>query len=455
LGPCAPTQNGFFGAGVTNAIANHEAIKPTDKTMNTFRESIEKTLGLAPSVNGHETSTTEQGSQQPSHALVHYDRLFDYGYDKSDIHRGNPKALWNLLVQLKRGNPIDPNANEDHWQKQRQEIDEQIVALQKKIEQARADMGHINGTDIPKLEHQIQELDEQILQIQKDQANGLRNPDHLDRFRLQVFWGLFILLTVFVYLFYVSSFYSAFYRDLATEMQAAGQQGVTSVLSAIFSRKAFSTLDFHWVGPFLLFAFGGFLHILSERKGWQGGLMLVSMVLVVLITDMLLAFFIEDKNFSLKVMMGLADNANHQWWTSPVFYLVIAMGFVASLVWSGFLHAIMEEVGKRDVGRLVSLDIQHRKQQQWSCKAQINDLKAKLTALEGQLIQFELDVNSLKDKRGKLVLSEAALEKYVTDLYDGWLSYVNNRLHSDTLRNQCEAVLETYYRQHLPSIPKF
>lgn len=420
--------------------------------MNALLESIEKKLGLPTSANNSEIKQAESDL-----TLVpgQYSRLFDYGYDKSDIHRGNPKALWNLLVQLKRGNPIDPKANEDHWQQQRQAIDEQIVALQKKVEQARADMSTINSTDIPKLEQKIHQLEEQILQIRKDEANGLRNPDHLDRFRLRFFWGLFGLLTVFVFLFYVSAFYSAFYRDLAAEMLAAGQQGATSVLSAIFARKAFTTLDFHWVGPFLLFAFGGFLHILSERKGWLGKVMLGAMILIVLITDMLLAYFIEDKNFTLKVMMGLADQANHQWWTSPVFYLVIAMGFVATLVWSGLLHAIMHEVGKRDVGRLVALDIQHRKQQQWTCKAQINDLKAKLTALEGQLAQVELEINELKEKRGKLVLSEAALEKYVTELYDGWLSYVNNRLHSETLRNQCEAVLETYYRQHLPSIPKF
>jgi hypothetical protein len=422
--------------------------------MNALLESIEKTPGLAPSADSRDPQAIELPPSSTADAPMQYARLFEYGYDKSDIHRGNPKALWNLLVQLKRGNPIDPKANEDHWQQQRQAIDEQIVALQKKAEQARADMSAINGTDIPKLEQQIQQLEEEILQIRKDEANGLRNPDHLDQFRLRFFWGLFSLLTVFVFLFYVSAFYSAFYRDLAAEMQAAGQQGATSVLSAIFARKAFFTLDFHWVGPFLLFAFGGFLHILSERKDRLGKVMLGSLLVVVLITDMLLAYFIEDKNFTLKVMMGLADKANHQWWTSPVFYLVIAMGFVASLVWSGLLHAIMHEVGKRDVGRLVRLDIQHRKQQQWACKAQINDLKAKLTTLEGQLAQLELDIENLKAKRGKLVLSEAALERYVTDLYDGWLSYVNNRLHSEALRNECEAVLDTYYRQHLPSIPK-
>jgi len=376
--------------------------------------------------------------------------LHAVGYEKAEQHRGNAHALDNLLNRVLRGYLVDERNDDSRRQQHEQRVSNQLLELEKQAETARTEIRKINGTQLPALRDAIEQLDEEIVQIRRDEAAGLRDPNHLDRFKLRLYGGLVGLLTLFVFMFYVSAFYSAFYRDLAGELQTAGPDKQTGVLSAIFAKTAFSVIDFHWCGPLLLFAFGGLLHVLVDNKTLVGRLMLVSLLGVIAGTDGLIAYFVEAKNHEVKVLMGLAEAGSHAWWASPVFWLVIAMGFVAALVWSALLHAWMQEVSKKDVGRIAALDIQHRQDKQWSLKGQINTLTTSLADLEGQLVSIELDIKALQARRQSVVFSPSELEKYVTDFYDGWLTYVNNRMGNDApLREACDAIIKAFYVRHL------
>lgn len=376
--------------------------------------------------------------------------LHAVGYEKAEQHRGNAQALENLLNRVLRGYLVNERNDDTRRQQHEQQIDKQLLDLEKQAENARTEIRKINATELPALRDAIEQLDEEILQIRTDEAAGLRNPNHRDQMQLRLYGLLLAGITLFVGFFYISAFYSAFYRDLAGELRAAGSEGQAGVLAAIFAKAAFTSFDFHWFAPLLLFAFGGFLHVLAENKTTTGRLMLVGLFCIILGTDGLVAYFVEAKNHEMKVLMGLANADEHTWWASSVFWLVMAMGFVAALVWSGLLHAWMHEVGKKDVSRITALEIQHRQEKQWTIKGQINSLQANLADLEGQIARIELDVKALRASRQSVVFSPSELEKYVTDFYDGWLTYVNNRMGNDaSLRDTCNEVIKGFYAQHL------
>jgi hypothetical protein len=201
----------------------------------------------------------------------------------------------------------------------------------------------------------------------------------------------------------------------------------------------------------LLFVFGIGLHILWDVPGRAGKWMFGGLLLAVLGTDALIAHFVENKIHEMKILMGLANETDpHSWWASPIFWLVMAMGFVAALAWSLLLHAWMHENGKKDVARLTALDITHRRDKQIPYKVRLNDLKAQLAQLEGDITRIDLDIKALQESRQAVSFSPAELEKYVTDFYDGWLTYVNNRMGNDVqLRAECDAVMKAFYAQHL------
>lgn len=375
------------------------------------------------------------------------------GYEKAEQHRGNALALENLLNRVLRGYLVEERADDDHRKRHEQRTHEQMLALEKQAADARTRIRQINESELPAVQDQLAELDGEILQIRKDEAAGLRDPNHLDRVKLWLYGGITLLATGAVYLFYVSSFYSAFYRDLASELIAAGPEGQTGVLAAIFAAKAYQTFDFHWVGPVFLFAFGMFLHVLLEMPGRWAKAGLVVLILGMLGLDGLLAFFVENKQYSVKLMMGMAKETDaHSAWAEPIFWVVIVLGFGTALVWSGLLHAWMNEVSKKDVRRITALDIAHRRDRQIPLKARITDLKTQLLELEGQIARLELDIKALLESQQAVVFSPSELEKYVTDFYDGWLTYVNNRMSNEaSLRDACDAVLKAFYAQHLSS----
>jgi len=113
----------------------------------------------------------------------------------------------------------------------------------------------------------------------------------------------------------------------------------------------------------------------------------------------------------------------------------------------------MHEIGKKDVSRITALDIRYRQEKQWTLKGQINALNASLADLEGQISRIELEIKALTASRQSVVFSPSELEKYVTDFYDGWLTYVNNRMGNDALlRDSCNAVVKAFYAQHLTAV---
>lgn len=385
----------------------------------------------------HRTAPETVTPEEPqSDTLVRRVNLQSYGYEKAEHHRGNALALENLLNQIRRGYIIDVDANEEQRQKQKAELENRIVEREKSAEDVRTEMRQVTDTDIPRLEQELLQLDEEILQIRRDESEGNNRFYHLDRLKRNLYAVMTVLLTLFIYLFYVSSFYSAFFRDLAGELQRVTNAGgnTAGILSAVFAREAFATLDFHWAGPILLFAFGAMLHIVWEFEGKQKYVGVGLLLALILGTDGLLAYFIEHKSYELKVLMGMANAGEEAWWSAPIFYLVLAMGFAASLVWSGLLHAFMQEYGKKDIRRIAALEIRHRQNRKADIRQVLTDLKKRVILLEGSLKGLELDIARLKDDRQTLFFSRAELEKYITDFYDGWLGYVNNRLHNADLQ---------------------
>lgn len=375
------------------------------------------------------------------------------GYEKAEKHRGNALALENLLNRVLRGYLVDERNDDERRQRQQKRIDGQILDLEKQATDARTRIRQINESELPRLHENIEDLESEILQIRKDEVAGLRDPNHLDRMKLRLYGLATAFGTLFVYLFYVSSFYAGFLRDVATEMQQAGPDGQSAVLSAIFSKQAFVTLHFHWAGPLLLFVFGIGLHVLWDVPGRWGKVGFWALLAVVMFTDGLIAYFVEKKIHEMKIMMGMANQTDaHAWWTSAEFWLVMAMGFVAALAWSLLLHAWMHEISKKDVNRITALDIRYRLDKQQEIKTQMAALKAKLVELEGQISRLELDIKALEASRQQVVFSPSELEKYVTDFYDGWLTYVNNRMGNDaTLRAECDTVMRVFRMQHLPA----
>jgi hypothetical protein len=378
-------------------------------------------------------------------AAVKRVNMRDYGFEQSGVHRGDAAGLENLLRQIMNGRLIDENANLEQQQQYQAQIGEEIAELEKQAEEVLTQQRRITEVDIPKSESDIRRLDEEIHKIRVDEAQGLYAPNTLDRFSLWKYGVSVVLGLIYVFCFYLSAVYSGMIRNIGVEIESAdGTASASTLFTNIFVKGAFSTFDFHWIAPVLLLMFAFVLDYLWDHTGGvrRTAWMMVVAALV-LILDALIAFKIEEQAQAIKQLMGLED-PNHHWWSSTDFWIVLVMGFVATLGWGVLVYAFKAELGKTDSRKVVNLEVQRRQILRKAVEQAIFDLQGQLNDLGGKLNQLYLGIKRLKEKQKTLKVSLSELEKSVTDFYDGWLAYLNSRGNCESLKQKCEAVMTEF-----------
>jgi len=382
-------------------------------------------------------------------AAVKRVNMRDYGFEQSGLHRGDAAALDNLLRQIMNGRLIDENANLEQQQQYQTQIGEEIAEIEKQAEEVLTQQRHITEVDIPQAESEIRRLEEEVHQIRVDEAQGHYALNTVDQFSLWKYGITAVLGLVYVFCFYLSAVYSGMIRNIGAEIESSdGAANASTLFANIFVKGAFSTFDFHWIAPVLLLIFAVVLdYFWDHTDGKQRIWWMVSVAAMVLFLDALIAFKIEEQGQNIKQLMGLED-PNHHWWSSIDFWIVLVMGFVATLGWGVLVYAFKTELGKTDSRKIVSLKIEHRQHLREVVEKTIYDLKGQLTDLGGKLNQLYLGIKRLKEKQKTLKVSLSELEKSVTDFYDGWLAYLNSRGNCEPIKRKCEMVLAEFNATH-------
>jgi len=412
-----------------------------------FSDNLKNSFSSADTIPNSPTSNTGSLPALVIEKPVVRVNLRDYGFKKAGHHEADAKALENLFSQILNGYIIDENANEERQLKEQQRIDAQMVAIDQEAENLQMEIRKINETDIPKIQNTIDFLDDDVNNIKLEVANQAQNPNHLNQFNLKLYWLVFIPATVFLYLFYVSSVYSGFFRDVIGEVQQAGNNGIASVLAAIFAKKAFTEFNLHWFAPIIFFVFGIVLHVAYEPSKWRVIKMLGTLFFI-LLADALLAYFVENKSHEAKMMMGL-DEPNYHFYTSAVFYMVLVMGYCTCLGWSVILHQIKEEYSKKDVEKIAKMKIEIHREKRLNLVNQVQDLKALLITHESGINKLRREIEQQKKLREQITLSMSDLEQRITNFYDGWLIYLNKMNDNIYLKNECDVILRKFYHQHI------
>ncbi|MCY7350486.1 MAG: hypothetical protein LH606_07440, partial [Cytophagaceae bacterium] len=399
-----------------------------------------------------EAGTPALPFEQPVQTNAIWVNLREYGFTKAGEHHGDALALSNLFNQIQQGFILDENVNDEKQRVERERIEEEITATERTGNELRTEVRRLKETEIPKVEGAISLVDDDINQVELNALKRIKDPSHLDRFNLRLYWWVFIPATVFVYLFYVSAFHSAFFRDIISEAEQAANNGANIQMNPYFNRQAFAIVDLHWLVPFIFFLFGLILHIVYDSSGRSRWPKLVAVLLFILVADGLLAYNLESTYQQLKIFMGIATPDYH-FYTSTVFYMVLILGFFTCLGWSILLHEIRNERQKLNVEKVTQVEIRTMKEKRLKLTNQIQDLNATMVQHDGKIEMLSLDIRRLIQKRDKISLCLVDLEKRLTDFYDGWLNYIN-LLGRDkaALKVACQAVLTEFHHNHLPSL---
>jgi len=367
--------------------------------------------------------------------------LKEHGYIEAGKVVGESIHLANTLNLITNRKIVSDKDDEAKQLAEKKKVEKQIVTAEQQKITAEAEVNDLKvkeSTQDEKKQNKKGEMNE--LEIEKSKNVDKKNSKAV--FNFWMILAVFIPTTIFLYCFYVSSFHNAFFRDIAKQVANANLNNIATVMNTVFNSAAFSEFNLHWFAPIIFFAFGMVLHLFFDSTSKWRYLWVAATVVFIFFADGLLAYFIEASNHRLEVLMGL-NKGEWIFYKSPVFIMVLVMGFFTCIGWSILLHKLREQ------HELINSQAFLRKKMSLIRK-EIEDIDAHISKLQSEILKcvagvekLNLKIESLKKDLEMIHYGINELKINIEEFYSGWLKYILNLSNKDTIHKliqECEAV---------------
>ncbi len=288
----------------------------------------------------------------------------------------------------------------------------------------------IRETTIPQLKHRID-------QLMQEKAHIRKNPQEITgdgAGNASFYIGAIILifLTVYLFVFYSSASYSAFFKEFSINE--------IGVANSIFDAKAlskavndgFMELVLILTIPFVFLGLGYLIHKLQELKGYVKLMRIALLVIVTFVFDAILAYEITEKIYNIK-----KDNSFNEIpefsvslaITSINFWLIIFAGFIVYLIWGFVFDMVIEAFGKIDKAKVA---IQEKERQITEARAGIDDLNVQIDKMSHSIDDARTEIKKLEEVLDSVIIPR----EFELDLFHfmaGWLAWMrgNRKTHDE------------------------
>ena len=354
---------------------------------------------------------------------------------------GDPKALLPKLhavyMQLTRYIQQDEMKQNERKSKTRQEIsglEAKNANIESKIKAEEDKLAH-EGSKIEKIIKEIDSIKE--------------NPKIIsgDSFAKASFWiGLVIILflTIYLFVFYSSASYSAFFKDFKPE----DGNVFASVFDGQAIKKALTDengglfeLIFILAIPAVFLGLGFLIHKFSEEKGLGKYLKISGLTVITFIFDFILAYKIVKEIDYVKDPWRSPPMSFGEVFTDPNFWAIIFAGFVVYIIWGLVFSFTMSEYEKMDKVRYT---IRNKEQKLAEYKIECKQIKEKIANLQMERDSTQGDINKLRIQLENYVLYYNDVREGVNNYFTGWVGYLKATATSQAQIQECEDIKEKF-----------
>jgi len=251
---------------------------------------------------------------------------------------------------------------------------------------------------------------------------------------------LLIPITIYLFVFYISATYSAFFKDFSND----------SLTAAIFDAQALNNaLKAGWLEgvlvltiPSVFLGLGYVIHMVQKEKGIKNILRLIALFIVTFLFDALLAYQIEKKiyefnktldslPYNLQIALGEAE-----------FWMIIFAGFVVYIIWGLVFDITMKEHENMDkINGFIKTKLEELKRLRTSkgeITEEINNLKKKGVEITGKIEELQTVIDGF-------VLNLKQYLLYHHQYKEGWFLAVSSEIalplqKQNEILEQCESV---------------
>ena len=245
------------------------------------------------------------------------------------------------------------------------------------------------------------------------------------------FWiGLIVLipLTVYLFMFYASVVYSAMEKEFTYDDQ---RWYVPDAILRGWEEgfQAFATIVF---APFIFIGLGYLIHMFYQKKKIASYIKLTGIVLLTLLFDVLLAFFVEKKLWELNQVNANDRFGFNEAIQSQEFWLIIFLGFIAYLIWGFIFDFVMEEHKEKDK---VKNAIKKRQEQIIIYKEEIAEGEIVVEEQKGLIRNIKEQIAKAKGRIEELqriidgtIIPTKEYKLYASEYMQGWLTFMNEKM---------------------------
>ncbi len=380
-----------------------------------------------------EKSTSPSTKKEKAVHQVEYVHLQEFGYEKSGNVKGDPEVYTSYLNMLLNGDLVDEKfsgLNEDEKPEKRSKLKE----LEAQLDETSKQNKDLN-TQIKEKQDKIDVRREELLDIRKKYEN---DPETMKReifspFKFSISVFILIMLTGYLFFFYVSAAYRALYTDFeAIASRIAAGLGTGSIMpqpAELAEALQYNFLLF--LVPFVFYAFGWAFHVILELKHKYKFVFLGGLIGVTFFVDFLLALLIHNNLEYAKELMGLATKS---WAADPAFYMILFLGFIVYLLWSILLDSVVREWAKRMVTVNLKKIVKH-------LRNDIKELQNKLKPEE----PLRFDIANIREDLGTIILGN--LKSYIDQFTTGWISYLSPQ-NLKEVKVKCVNIKKEFEEKH-------
>lgn len=371
----------------------------------------------------------------------------DQGYNMSNSCIGNSQILQASLDALYQSfeRKCKENLNEQHQLKLPYitEHKGRKTALLNKEE------------ELPRLEKRIVETNDEIEELNKNCRIIRTNPETIvdvDTKASAKFWiGLSFLipLSIYIFIFYISTSFSAFFREFDPGISLFQGMFDPQALSKAYEASLLE-LGFVLFIPFIFFALGYLIHMFQEKKGIANTLKITALFIITFLFDAILAYLIDQKLYNLNKTFESEEFGVSVAFQSVGFWVIIFAGFVAYIVWGLVFDFVMKEYADRDK---IKTYLKEKKEEILEKEKKLVKIKNEILKVEEVISTIKVRVSELQNIIDGFILPVMNYKALSIEYLQGWQKYIGSKLTGDEAKRDNELLAcRKVYDKHISDL---
>ncbi|MEW7279047.1 hypothetical protein ABW636_10675 [Aquimarina sp. 2201CG1-2-11] len=366
-------------------------------------------------------------------------------YEESRACAGRTPNLKSSLETLYEQFFLRAKNNDYEQQKLKQPYTTEKESLLIKIPHKEEEIERIQK-ELDEIQSEIDTLSQEMTTPKKiKEVNDIKPKSNI---KLWLGLGFLIPLSVYIFIFYISTSYSAFFKVFDPSISLFNSVFEADALSKAYEDGPLE-VGFIFLIPFVFFSLGYLIHMFWSQKKTSSYLKVAGLLLLTFSFDAILAYLIDQKEYDFNKTPSSPEFTIIHAIQDPTFWLIIFAGFVSYLVWGLVFDMVMIENAKRDTTRFLRMELKEKISQKRKLLIQVKD---KLETAKKEIETFRVRNKELECIIEGFILPIQNYKVFAIAYLKDWQKYISAELpmgqkEKIALLNECQTIYQSHIQE--------